>query len=218
MKKFLIVFILCLAVIFCACDNQIESIVFNNMSDMRTNYFYGEAQGVFAELSSGVREEQFFYDGVSTNKVDCAVLSVGFVVPNNKSSLKASVDINGKKNEVILYHSPYEDLFMADLGRKVDDDSQIKLTVGDFVVVLKNKSSSWKVGYIQAIKTGAKNLQTELERLFFNGKLNAEGYLKIVYEREFNVVYWYFSIIDRSGKRYSLLIDVETGKVVESEK
>lgn len=216
MKKFLYFILTFCLVIFCGCDDQINNIVIDNISDLRTNFFVGENETFFAELSSGKREEQFFYDGISTQKVDCAVLSIGFFKTNYSNAIEVQVEIDGQKQNAILQHSPFEELFMVDLEKTIDDNAKISVVYNDKKVDLKCFSKDWQIDYIKALNLGIKNFQAELENLYFNGKLNAEGYLKIVYEREFGKTYWYFGIIDRSGKRYSILIDVNSGLIIDN--
>lgn len=216
MKKFLLVFILCFALIFCACSNQIDDMVFNNISDLRINYFYGKNNGVFAELSSGQREEQFFYDGISTQKVECGVLSVGFVEPIFDLAINAEIIIDNISKSIVLQHSPHEDLFMVDIGKKINNDANIKIVINKQIIELKNISNNWKVDYKSAINTAVKHFEDKIQNLYFNSKLNAEGYLKIISSQDFEKIFWYFSIIDRVGKRNSILIDVNSGEITRS--
>lgn len=216
MKKFLCLFLIFSTVVLCACSNQINNIVLDNISDLRTNFFVGENQDFFAELSSGKREEQFFYDGVSTRKVDCAVLSIGFFKTNYSNAIEVQVEIDGQAQNAILQHSPFEELFMIDLEKSIDDNAKVAIIYNAKKVELKCVSKDWQIDYSKALEIGIKNFQAELENLYFNGKLNAEGYLKIVYEKEFNKTYWYFGIIDRAGEKYNILIDVNDGRVVNA--
>ena len=185
-----------------------------NISDLRTNFFIGENDVFFAELSSGLREEQFFYDGISTSKVECAVLSIGFFNPNYSNAIEVNVEIDGQTQKIILQHSPFEELFMVDLGKRIDDNAKVSVIYNDKKTELKCVSKDWQIEYNKALEIGIKNFQAELESLYFNGKLNAECYLKIIYEREFDKTYWYFGIIDRAGEKYNILIDVNDGRVV----
>ena len=216
MKKCLCLFLVLCAVLFCACDNQINNIVLDNISDFRTNFFVGKNDIFYAELSSGKREEHFFYDGVSTNKVDCAVLSIGFFKTNYSNVIEVQVEIDGQAQNAILQHSPFEELFMVDLEKSIDDNSKVVIIYNAKRVELKCVSKNWEIDYNKAIEIGIKNFQAKLENLYFNGKLNAEGYLKIVNEQEFNKTYWYFGIIDRAGEKYNILIDVNDGRVVNA--
>ena len=216
MKKCLCLFLIFSTVVLCACSNQINNIVLDNISDLRTNFFVGENQDFFAELSSGKREEQFFYDGISTRKVDCAVLSIGFFKTNYSNAIEVQVEIDGQAQNAILQHSPFEELFMIDLEKAIDDNAKVSIYYNNQKVDLKCISKDWEIDYNKAIEIGIKKFQSELENLYFNGKLNAEGYLKIVYEKEFNKTYWYFGIIDRVGEKYNILIDVNDGRVINS--
>ena len=109
----------------------------DNISDLRTNFFIGENDAFFVELSSGIREEQFFYDGISTNKVECAVLSIGFFIPNYSNSISAEIIIEGNVQKIILEHSTFVELFMVDLEKRIDDNTKVTVVYNNQKVELK---------------------------------------------------------------------------------
>jgi len=84
------------------------------------------------------------------------------------------------------------------------------------LVTLKNLSNDWAVDYKKAVEIATNHLSNHLQNLYFNGKLNAECYLKIVAKNDFEKKFWYFSVIDKSGKSASVLIDVETKEVFDN--
>lgn len=214
MKKILLMLIFISVFVFCACDSQINKIVLDNMSDLRINYFAGENDTFFAELSSGFREEYFFYDGVSTNKKQCAVLSLGFFENNNSNSIKLQISINSLTQSIELLRSPFEQLFMVDLEKQINNNANVKIIYNNCELKLTCVSNSWRVDYQKAINIGITKFQKEIKNLYFNNRLNAEGYLKVVNDFNFNQTFWFFSIIDRTGKKYSMLIDVNTAREI----
>ncbi|MBE7075099.1 MAG: hypothetical protein E7376_03895 [Clostridiales bacterium] len=220
MKKILCIILLS-SLLFCisGCSNQIADLIKENMSDLRINYFVGENENMFANLSCGYREQTFAYDGISTQKVECGVLSVGFNTIYSYSSISVILIVDNIEQEYVLQHSPYENVYMVDIEKILTEENIISLKLKNSAneLSLNNVSNSWNVQYDKALNIAGTTLQDELNLLYFNGKFNAEGYLKIVSKKDFEKTYWYFSYIDRSGNSNSLLIDVQTGEVTKRE-
>jgi len=218
MKKFLVVFLLFAVFFVCGCTNEQSSIVLENMSDLRINYFEGNGKDFAVNFSSGFREEVFAYDGVSTPKKECGVISVVFSDKVSYSFISGKIIIDDVLTEVVLEKSPFEDVYMADIERNVLDSAVISfgLKEREELVTLKNLSNDWAVDYKKAVEIATNHLSNHLQNLYFNGKLNAECYLKIVAKNDFEKKFWYFSVIDKSGKSASVLIDVETKEVFDN--
>lgn len=212
MKKSICLVLAFLSVIMLSgCDNSLEKLVQDNMSDMRINYFSGENDLFYAELSCGYREQNFAYDGVSCDKVECGVLSVEFKTVYSYEYISITLSIDENINDYVLKLSPFENKYMVDIEQIVSENSQIdvKLKNQDNTCSLQCVSSSWKTQYKKAIEIATKTLKEDLQNLYFNGKLNAECYLKIITKYDYDKTYWYFSFIDRAGNTKSMLIDVD---------
>ena len=219
MRKILCLFLLIFAILICGCSNHLDSVVLNNMSDLRVNYFEGKNETAFITLSCGQRESNFAYDGISTSPLDCAVLTVEFFSPVNLSKIEATVFINGQEKNIVLNHSPFEDVFMEDLEISIENNSEVKIKLNNQEnIELKNISSNWKINFKQAIKIATEHFNEKLKELYFNNRLNAECYLKVVAKANYEQKFWYFSIIDIGGKNYSLLIDVNSGGITYNAK
>lgn len=195
-----------------------DKIVLNNMSDIRINYFEGSNDIIYANLSSGFREEVFAYDGESTSPVECAVLTVGYFNTCSYSQIAVVINVDGEEMDLVLERSPYEDVFMEDVGKIINNGSIVKLRLKnqEGEIELYEKSNNWLIDYEKAINISTNHFKEKLEALYFNSKLNAECYLKIVSKLDYEDKFWYFSIIDRSGKNYSLLINVKNGQIVSN--
>ena len=213
MRKFWIILPL-FCFFMCGCSTN-ESLVISNMSDLRVNYFYGKGQDYFCTLSCGYREEPFAYDGISHKSVECGVLTVGFYDICSYQKISVELTVDGTVNIYELEHSPYEELYMADLEYIMSKSStvSIRLKNANEDVALIELSDSFKIDYNSAIKIGVKYYKNTIENLYFNNKLNAECYLKITQKEGFDKLFWYFSIIDISGNIHLCLIDVNTGQV-----
>lgn len=194
-------------------------LVIQNMSDMRINYFTGENSLLYANLSCGQRESNFAYDGVSTNKVECGVLSLEFKNVYSYNSICIELTIDDDTKEYVLSHSPFENKYMVDLGFIVKSDSVVSFNLKnqEEVCTLFCISQNWAVDYEKAISIGANTLLSDLEKMYSNGTLHAECYLKVVQKNDYDQIFWYFSVIDKNGTLYSMLINVSDGSIQKRE-
>lgn len=217
MRKIFCLVILCASVIlFCGCSSAMENLVLENMSDLRTTYFEGENEIFWANLCCGKREQIFAYDGVSTNKVSCGVLSVHLKTANSYSAIAVVLNIDSKTAEYQLERSPFEDMFMVDLEMLVEKESSVSVALKnstDFCT-LNCLSKDWNVDYKSAVQMAVSYFKDDLKNLYFNGKLNAECYLKVVSKPDYDEKYWYFSYVDRAQKSKSALIDVNSKRII----
>lgn len=218
MKK-IIILILFVSFVFVttACSNSFENVVENNFSDIRINYFIGENEEYYVNLSCGHREEIFAYDGVSTSKVECGVLTLGFFQSKNYSQISVILNVDNEDKEIILEKSPYGDIYMADIGKILTKENFIKLKLKNQnnEIVLNEESQHWQIDYIQALKIAIKYYKEDLEKLYFNNKLNAECYLKVLSKKDFDKIYWFFSFVNREGKFTNCLIDINSGDIIK---
>ena len=218
MKKVVVMFlfILCFVFVTTGCSSSLERMVENNMSDIRINYFTGENEEYYVNLSCGYREETFAYDGVSTNKVECGVITLGFMQAKNYSQISIILNIDNVEEEVILEKSPYESVYMADINKILTKENfiKIKLKNQNNEVVLNEESQFWQIDNKQALKIAVKHFEQDLQNLHFNNKLNAECYLKVLSKKDFDKIYWFFSFVDRAGKSTNCLIDINSGELM----
>ena len=218
MKKIFCMILICFCFLILSGCNGIDNIVLNNMSDLRINYFEGNNDYLYATLSCGKREDVFAYDGTSMSPIECGVLSVGFYELHSYSAISVMLEVDGVETEYILEKSPYEEIFMEDIGKILTGENQVSLRLKNQVeeIVLNEISSEWQIDFKEAIKIGSDFFKEEIRSLYFNSTFNAECYLKIVSKIDYENKYWYFSIIDKSGQTYSLLIDVNTGEIINN--
>lgn len=218
MKKIVVVilFILCFVFVTTGCSSSIKSVVEDNFSDIRINYFTGENEEFYVNLSCGYREESFAYDGVSTNKVECGVITLGFMQSKNYSQISVILNVDNIDKEIILEKSPYEDIYMADISKILTKDNFIKLKLKNQnkEVVLNEESQFWQVDFDEAIKIAVKHFEKDFQNLYFNNKLNAECYLKVLSKKDFDKIYWFFSFVNREGKFTNCLIDINSGELL----
>ncbi len=206
--------------VFVGCSSGLLQVVKNNMSDLRINFFEGENDFLFADLSCGYREQNFAYDGISTSKLPCGVLSIEFKTTYSYSSICVELFIDEQHQEYVLEKSPFESKYMVDLEKIVDSNSTIKLRLKNQqnFCELECVSKTWQIQYEKALEIGVGALKEDLQNLYSNGKINAEGYLKVVSKNDFGQKFWYFGYVNTLKKSNGLLIDVKTGKIIVNEK
>lgn len=218
-KVVLIIFAVALVTcIVCGCSSHMNAIVQNNMSDMRINFYEGKNDIYYATLSCGFRESEFAYDGVSTSPVECGVITIGFFADCTYSSVEVILNDGSGEVEYVLERSPYEDVFMEDIGKIIDCEAgvAIKLKNQEEVIELQKVSNNFKVDYKKAIELSVKHYAEKLEELYSGNTLGAECYLKIVSKVNYEQKFWYFSIMDNFQNNYSLLINVNTGEILDN--
>ena len=216
MKKLLcLIFIIFCIFAISGCGIEYNNIL-NTMSDLRINYFIGKAENFEVTLSCGYREEIFAYDGVSTNPIECGVISLAFYETHSYLSLEILLEVDGEEQSYILEKSPFEDVFMVDIEKILTNQNTIyfKLKNQNTKTELKEISNSWNVDYKLAIKLASEHFKETINKLYFNNKFNAECYLKPIYKSDFGNIYWYFSIIDTTGGNHNILIDVKTKEII----
>lgn len=221
MKKFFCLLLVAISLfVFVGCSNDLLQIIKDNMSDLRINYFEGENDFLFADLSCGYREQNFLYDGISTEKLQCGVLSVEFKTIYSYTSICVELFVDDQKQEYILEKSPFENKYMVDLEKIIDCNAKVKLCLKnqENVCELDCVSNNWQIDYEKALKIGVEALKDDFNDLYVNGKINAEGYLKVISKNDFKQKFWYFGYVNTLKKSKGLLIDVKTGQIVANNK
>lgn len=218
MKKFFAL----LFVVFCmfalsGCNVEYNEVL-NNMSDLRINYFVGTSKDMEISLSCGYREEIFAYDGVSSSPIECGVISLMFFETHSYSSIEVALEIDGVEENIVLEKSPFEDVFMYDIQKILNNQNKIfvRLKNTSQKIELKEISNEWAVDYKLALKIASEHYGKQIRELYFNNRFNAECYLKPIYKSDFGRTFWYFSIIDKVGNNYNLLIDVNTKEIISA--
>lgn len=219
MKKIVIFLFLCLILSFSffACTKNIEGAVRGNMSEIRYNAFAVKNENFKVNFMSGERENPYEYDGKSAGKCDFGVITVVFKEFCTFMKVPFSMSIGDEKIDGLLEKNPYNESFMADTGRRVKDDSVIKVKIGDWDEVnLENISNDFKINYENALKIGINELNNELNSCYIKGKFKGECYLKIITSDNFNSdeFFWSFSVISYELKNYSVIIDINSGKIL----
>ena len=194
-----------------------------NLSEVRYNLFQGKNENFNATFMTGEREEPYILNGVADNLVDFGVITVNFLT--DTSSLMGAptykLTIGEEFYEGNLEQDPYKKNYVADIGVKVPDNSQVYLLVEwDTLyqtVKLDPISVDWQVNWEQALDIAVKKIgEQQFNNLIKEGKLLAEVQVQIIADLSGTIgdYYWYVNIYGKNGSILSLVIDPNTGTVV----
>ena len=220
MKKFVLVFVVCLilfvfgALYFCGSFGQSNQ--YNVTSQIEYNFFNLTAKRYFAECYFGERESVFEYDGNSTPKVEYGIFRVILNFSSDYAqSINAYIKINGKEKIYILEKNPFDNSFMCDICKVYYDDADIQIlieNIDDDYQQFSSVSSNWNIDFQKAMNLSFKYLKN----FAIKNTNNFEGYLTIVYNR--NLVdtqyFWCYRLVTKDNQVKLVLFDTNLGDVI----
>ena len=197
----------------------------NNMykitSQIQKTYFINTTSRYVAEFSTGKREQVFEYNGISTDKVDYAVLKIKFFEDTNfANSINVKIKYNDKEITAVLEKNPYDGTYVCDVKKIIDttDVVSAKIIAGEFVdsVQISNVASGWNVNHENALKLACSELKKELNTLIENDEFCGECYIKILNDTELkeNHYFWYVNFVSRHGKTFAVIIDPISNEIM----
>ncbi|MDD4211494.1 MAG: hypothetical protein PHC46_03820 [Clostridia bacterium] len=198
-------------------------LVLKNLSEVRYNLFQGDNEKLNATFMTGEREETYILNGVATELIDFGIITLNFKEPQTARfgvpTYKLTIGDNYYEGE--FEKSPFNVNYVADIGIKMPDDSQVYLLVewDDLYETLKLDpiSPNWEINWEKALEIGMENIAgTNFEELISEGKLNAEVHLIIIGDPQgiTDKYYWYISIYGQAGSTIELVIDPMTGELI----
>lgn len=198
-----------------------------NLSDYlieeRNNLFVANDELYTLNLSSGLRESDYQFDGVITDKIDFAVIT--FVrndnLPLANDTYAYIVKINDEEFSGFLEKSPVDNTYVADLGVAVNDDAivsaKISFTGYTFSGDLTNISSAFAYNKTNVIEIANNELKEEIKNIMQDNNVKIEVVTKIM--KDYSSVdmknyYWYVGVISTNGDTLGLLIDANSGEII----
>lgn len=208
-----------MGLVLCGCSQTYTASVQDNLSDVRYGIFCGTSKSFYVEYTYGLREDPFAYDGISEAKRELGVFMLYFNDVNNSAYVKIEATFDGKAQEVLLEHSPYDDAYGADIEEcKIPQSLTVKILDGSYVgetVTLNNVSDQWKIDYKKALEISENHFASEFKSLKANGK-KFECYLKILSKPNFEQFFWFFSYVASNGAKNHILINPQTGQILDT--
>lgn len=212
--------ILCVFLLTACSKSKIsQDVSINVLSEYRKNLFVSKTNFCVATFTSGQREENYVMDGNNTALVDFGVLTVKFDNYTSQSLPKFELKINNDLYAGEFEHNPYDNTFVFDIQKQVNDNDTLNLYLIDFdqSTLLQCFSKNWNINYKQAHNIFTEKYKTEIANHLFDDMLKGEVYIKIVSDdKELKNFYWYVLLVCQNGDMYSSLIDVNSGEIVQN--
>lgn len=217
MKKYRYLTIIVLACIVLAGCSRLLKGARQNIAEVRQNIYIGENENVVASFMAGQREEEYVINGVSTPLTPFGVIAVTLQNTNigyvKSGTYSLSNDSKAFSGSLVL--NPFDNTYVADIGKIIDSNSPITLdiTVGSFTtsVTLEKINSQWKVDHNKALEISTKALKTQLKGWSKKG-FDGEVYIKIIHDSKISSTdyFWYVCFVNTSGTSHSVIIDPYT--------
>lgn len=188
----------------------------------RNNLFTAQDSLYCVTFSTGMREENYNFDGVVNNKVEFGVLTLmrNDSNPLANDNYSYTITINDEKLTGTMEKSPIDNSYAVDVEKKVDDNAtinvQINFTGYKFNQDLINTSKDFSVDKNSALNLANSELKDELKDITSdNNKI--EVVMKILkdYSNLDNCkYYWYVGVVAKDGQTLGILIDSNSGEIV----
>lgn len=216
MKKIFLSLMMCFTFLLVSCGKNDEEIVMENMSEVTQNYFYAENEKLYASISCGFREKNYFLDGKSDEKVQFSLLCLNFFEEVDFDVVNVILVVDEMEYNFELEKSLQSSEFMVDCEKIAFGSKKIALKYQNFTLNMQEISKDFKVDFKKAIEIGCENFAKQIENLRKNSSFDGECYLKILDKKKngFEDVFWCFSILDKNGNNYSVVISTVDGKTL----
>lgn len=206
MIKKIFVAMFCLSILFvCSACGQtdMKSLVSRNISEQTSVYFFSNNQNLKVSLSSGQRELNYRYDGVSDEKVDFALITASL---DGSDPQVCQVVIDGKQSDVLLEFNYRTGKHVADLQTRLMGDESIQIYYDNQVADLVCQQFS--VSAADAIEIACEHLQSFIQPLCDGENFHGECYLRVMDELtgENNGTLWLFSVLSQDGQTRNVII------------
>ncbi|MBQ7351683.1 MAG: hypothetical protein IJW59_02305 [Clostridia bacterium] len=222
-----IFFLLIMVIGLSGCGHsQLESMIFDNISEVREFVLFGEDEKLSASLMCGRRESDYVINGYHTSLVDFGVVTI---------TLGDNVTKDFKRAQYILYVgteiykgdfeiNPYDETLVADIKKIIDKSENVSVDVildkeKISSLKLKNVDKDWIITCNDCINILSKTYKKELKSLIRDGEFWGEVYVKIITDRKAQDVknfFFYANVVGRSGENLSMVICPFTGEVLAS--
>lgn len=206
--------VVCLGV--AGCGKTINNVVRENMSEITKVYYFGQNDDFYATLSVGERENEYFYDGKSTDNVNYALLTIKFNNYLNEDIIWIQVASGENSIRVEAEYNDMSDTFMVDIVDEIELSDTVFVNYNGSSAELEKVSTNFTIQYDKAIDIACENLQSELENLKSYSHFNGECYLRILNQKEnnFDDFYWCFTCLGQDESNFSIIISSVDGSIL----
>ena len=223
MRKITLFFCLILmSISFYGCAKYVGKIVNDSLSEVRYNLYQVYTNEIDIQFTSGFREEPYIINGISESKKEFGIITAHFLFDiKDYSGLPTfNIKINEREFEGEFEQNPFDQSFVYDIEIFVLDDAKISIEINwdnfDFSSGLDNISNNFQCDYKQALKIFIEEFKPDIKKIIVNNKLQGEVYVKLISRPELktNNVYWYVSLVGKSGQTMSVVIDPYSKQVL----
>ena len=220
-KKILILFVAVCSIFLAACGNK-DLNLNDYLIEERQNLYVAQDDVYTASFSSGMREENYNFDGIKNNMVEFGIVTLSRLdcAPMSNDTYTYTVKINDQTYTGQLQKSEVDNSYSADIQATAPADAivtvQVLFTGDSFNKELVNTSSQFAVDKDNAIKIANKELKSNIKQLTSDKNNKIEAVMKIVKDSstEQDRYYWYVGIISTNGEMVGVLLDSSNGNVI----
>ena len=218
---FVFFIILCMCMLT-SCTTSLEKQIWNNISEIREFILFEKMEGMSVSLICGQRENDYKMNGYVTKLIPFGVITVTIESIDSIVTTESRyvLYVGTEKFEGNLIRNPFDDTFVADIGKVIDKTKNVSIDVfinnSKTSMKLRSVDSEWKVSSKDCVEILLDHYKNQLKS-FIGEEFEGEVYIKIMndYDQFSSDFYYYVSVIGRKGSSISLIISTD-GKVLAS--
>lgn len=221
-KKILILILAICSLTLTACGNK-ELNLNDYLIEERQNLYTAQDSLYSATFSSGLREENYDFDGIKNNMVEFGIITLARLdcAPMSNDTYTYTIKINDQTYNGTLTKSEVDNSYSADIQVSAPTDAvvsvQVVFTGYSFNKEMVECSKNFSVDKQTALKIANKTLKPEIKELTSDKNNKIEAVMKIVKDSattESNYYYWYVGVVSTNGDVVGVLVDASTGEII----
>ena len=215
-KIFLSLVLMLMCTILFGCEGSVLANVKKNMSECAKVYYFGENENFYCNISSGLREKEYFMDGQVTGCVDYALVSLHFFNQERSGAISVEVSIDDKTKTYEMEFNSLNGNFMVDLEKELSGSERVAVKFANESLDLQCVSNDFGVDYDKVLEIASKEMKGKIELKKEYSKLNCEMYLRVL-DKKANgseEIFWCFTVLNCDNENYSIVISTKDGSIL----
>lgn len=223
MKKKIFIFIaLIIGVVSLTACGKKDINLTDYLIEERNNLFTAEDELYCVTFSTGMREENYQFDGEVGNKVEFGVITFARNdrEPMADDNYTYLLTVGEETFTGFLEKSPVDNTYSVDVGKLASDDAlisvQITFTGYSFNKELACTSKDFSVDKSTALDIASKELKEDLANITSDKNNKIEVVMKMMkdFSTKNKSYFWYVGVVSTNADTLGILIDANTGDVV----
>ncbi len=209
--KFLsILFCVTLLIPFYSCNTSKQQS--NNVSQLRSNVFYGEQNDIKIKVFAEEKEYPFINDGIANERQNFVTIKV----LNNDQLTKVYFSYDKQSYSSTCEYNVYS--MSMDCSVKVKSlpakSILVKVEINNSIIEINCQSQlkSDTISPLNALEKVTAIQQDFISTLYKDGKFNAEIYIRLIVENGYN--FYYVGFAQGQNKITAFLLDGKTGEII----